>query len=149
MQNENNSSSNQLEIGKLRWKISVDDFSKEPVSPGTLHYQLIFILKNDYEFPLRVRVQVISPSKGFIFRKRIYKKIGRSRITKIDNVLTQIIKQDIPSVQRKQYSFHAYFYPSISQLSLPLKLKYQISARNKERQFLIKSDILELDISTE
>ncbi|MFX1576487.1 MAG: hypothetical protein ACFFCF_04895 [Promethearchaeota archaeon] len=147
MQKKNESNSDQLVIGKLRWEISVDDFSKEPARPGMIPYQLTFILCNDYDFPLRVKVQITSPSKGFMFRKRIYKKVGRSRITKIDNVLTQIIKQEIPSLQMKQIGFVAHFYPTLFPASSTLKLNYQISARNKEHQFSIKSNIYELDVS--
>lgn len=146
MQKGNKPIPGRQKIGKLRWEISVDDSSEKPSRPGKIPYQLTFIFWNGYDFPLRVKVHVTSPSKGFVFRKRIFKKFGGSRITKVDHVSIQVIKHEIPSSQEKEFIFSALFYPRLFPLSSSLKLKYQISARNKKHQYSIQSDVCEINI---
>ncbi|MFX0169779.1 MAG: hypothetical protein ACFE89_10540 [Candidatus Hodarchaeota archaeon] len=147
MPKRNNPTLEESRTTNLRWKITLEKNLKASPRPGTIPYQLIFAILNGFDFPIRVKVIITSHSNRFLFRKRIYKMIGRNRITKMDNVLTQNLKHEIPSGQTKQYKFSALFLPSRAIPSpYSLNLEYQIVAQNGKKRISSQTDSLKLQI---
>ncbi len=150
MRKETNLKLGQSELGKLKWEITaIKSLVKLPRS-RTIPYRFQFQITNDYEYQLQVKVQVRAPSQVLIFRRKTFKKIGRTRLSSIADQTFDIIEHAIPGHKSAKFDFSAYFRPH---LATPLKpflvLHYRIYAQNEERKFVLNSDPYRIRIPVE
>lgn len=137
-------------LGKCRWEIlGAKSLPRLPRS-RTIPYLIKFIVWNDYDHLFRVKVQLESPSKVFVFRQITRKMKGKSRIKWTKDSLVKIIEHEIPSRQSKSFDFSALYRPHFARRLSPfLVLQYRIFGVGDAGKISLRSDPYRIEIPVE
>jgi hypothetical protein len=140
----------QSELDNLRWEITGQQAFKKLPRSRSISYRFQFEIWNHYDYPLKVKVQVVSPSEVLVFRKTTSKTAGSVKLKSVRNRLVHTIEKSIPRQKNMQYAFSAYFRPHYARPLQPsLVLQYRIFARNEEKNFTLNSDPNQFKIPVE